>query len=122
MKLKFYHGKILRKRGWYIKYDDLIENLSFYLETVLMKNPGYILEKIPIFRVKENNREVCTIIPDGIYTSIFVFDKKFLKILKLTLRRRFRTEPMNLYTLNLNTGLDLVEENVKNFLRKKILK
>ncbi len=117
--VKHYRGKIPGKNGWYIKYIDTIENLSFYLEMLLIKNKNYILEKGPIVRIKDKNIEICSIISEGIYSSIFVFDRKFLKILKEYLRKSFKIDHMNIYDLNLGADVETALEHIKNFLKNK---
>jgi len=117
--VKHYWGKIPGKNGWYIKYNDTIENLGFYLEMLSIKNKNYVLENGPIVRIKDKNIEICEIISEGIYSSIFVFDKKFLKILKEYLRKSFKIDHLNIYDLNLGVDVETVFEYIKNFLKNK---
>ncbi len=117
--VKHYRGKIPGKNGWYIKYNDTIENLGFYLEMLSIKNKNYVLENGPNVRIKDKNIEICEIISEGIYSSIFVFDKKFLKILKQYLRKSFKIDHLNIYDLNLNVDVETVFEHIKNFLKNK---
>jgi len=77
------------------------------------------MENGPIVRIKDKNIEICEIIPEGIYSSIFVFDKKFLKILKESLRKDFKIDHMNIYDLNLSVDVETVLKHIKNFLKNK---
>ncbi len=122
MRLKSYHGTVLRSRGWYIKYEGLFEDLAISMEILMLKNLTYSTErKNSIMYVRENGKDVCWIVSDGIGASIFIFDKKFLKILKNSLTKKFRIRYFNSYTVNLNTNIETTIQYIQNFLKYKNL-